>query len=174
MDLRGYKSMAVDYAKRSFLRARISKELPLRPPYNAGEQQFIEQCTRCNECVDVCETKIIEIGSGGFPRVNFADDECTFCGKCSDVCESNALDTTANQAFSTDITVTNQCLAQNEVYCQSCRDACDELAIKFDFFSERIPKPQIDLEACNSCGACVSICPPNAINITITKERFDE
>ncbi len=166
--------MAIDYAKRSFLRASVSKELPLRPPYNAGEQYFIDQCTRCNECVDACETKIIEIGSGGFPRVNFVNDECTFCEKCSDVCQVNALDKTVNKPFLTDIAISDKCLAANDIYCQSCRDVCDEVAIKFDFFSERIPKPDIDLDACNSCGACVSICPPNAINITTTKERFNE
>ncbi len=166
--------MGINYDRRQFLRVSHSKDTPIRPPYNGGEQHFIDHCTRCSKCVETCETQIITIGSGGLPQVNFAAQECTFCELCSDICPTDALDKNKYEAFHTAVNINKSCFASNDIYCQSCRDVCDESAIKFDFFSERIPTPTIVHDACSGCGACVSVCPPNAINITITKERCDE
>lgn len=166
--------MGVDLARRQFLRVSASKELPLRPPYSAQEEHFVEHCTRCHECVRVCETKVISIGSGGLPQVDFANDECTFCEKCSDVCPSSALDKLVNNAFSTTVAVNDKCLAANNVACQSCRDVCDESAITFDFFSQVIPTPTINSDACNGCGACISSCPQESIHIIKKEETCDE
>jgi len=163
--------MGIDQVKRRLFRMDKHENLVIRPPYNGGEALFIDQCTRCHECVTACETNIISIGSGGFPQVNFSDEECTFCERCSDVCPSNALDKSTYQAFDTKVTIDDKCFASNNIYCQSCRDVCDESAIKFDFFSQVIPTPTVNHDACTGCGACVSSCPQNSINITIKSEE---
>lgn len=78
-----------------------------------------------------------------------------------------ALDKNQHPAFTATITIDEQCLAANSIYCQSCRDVCDENAITFDFFSQSIPTPEINNDACTSCGACISSCPQSAIHIII-------
>lgn len=166
--------MSVDLARRSFLQGARNKALPIRPPYSKNETHFVDHCTRCQECVAVCETNIISIGSGNLPQVSFDNDECTFCEKCSDVCPTKALDKLQNKAFTTSIKINEQCFTYSGVCCQSCRDACDVSAIKFDFLSEVIPKPIIDTDACNGCGACVSVCPPDAIKIIQKQESSNE
>lgn len=162
--------MEVDYTKRHFLRVSSTKEAPVRPPYSVSEERFAEDCTRCKACVDICETKVISIDNAGLPFVDFSDDECTFCGLCSDVCPTKALDKSLNTAFNTTISIKKNCFAENNIYCQSCRDVCDESAITFDFFSQVIPTPQVNNDACTGCGACISICPQNSINIIKIKD----
>ena len=54
----------------------------------------------------------------------------------------------------------------NQVVCQSCQDTCETEAISFKYIHSKIPQPQIELDKCNGCGACVSICPQNAIELT--------
>lgn len=157
--------MAIDHSRRAFFRAKPKAPPPLRPPYSGNEDAFLETCTQCNKCIDACETSIIKQGAGGFPEVDFKIDECTFCGLCSDACEPNALNKLVHPAFNNEISITGSCLAVNKVHCMSCKDVCEPEAIKFDLFKSSIPTPEITLADCTSCGACVSVCPQNTIEI---------
>jgi ferredoxin-type protein NapF len=49
--------------------------------------------------------------------------------------------------------------------CQTCKDACGDGAIRFVYAAGRIPEPQVDLDRCTGCGACVAPCPAAAIEI---------
>lgn len=166
--------MDVDHSKRHFLRVSRHKEAPIRPPYSGSEDHFVEHCTRCQECVSVCESKVIVIGNSGFPHIDVTHNECTFCELCSDACPTDALDKSQNKAFNTTISIDNRCFASNNIACQSCRDVCDESAIVFDFLSQVIPAPQVSHDACSGCGACVSICPQNSIKLMKKEETCNE
>jgi ferredoxin-type protein NapF len=61
--------------------------------------------------------------------------------------------------------IKDSCLTYEGVWCQSCKDACDPRAISFIMAVGQVPKPLIDTDACTGCGACVSPCPSNAIQI---------
>ncbi len=157
--------MSVDHAKRGLFKARLQTEQAMRPPWSGSDERFIEHCTRCNACVDSCETQIIKIGSGGFPEIDFSKDECTFCEACADACPSPALDKATQARFNNNIEIDSTCFAKNSIFCQSCKDACDYQAI--DFKLARIPQPELNHDNCTSCGACVSSCPQNSIKITV-------
>ena len=57
------------------------------------------------------------------------------------------------------------CLARQGVYCQSCRDACESRAIGFLPRVGAVPVPVVDLAACSACGACVPVCPTQAVTV---------
>jgi ferredoxin len=57
------------------------------------------------------------------------------------------------------------CIARKGVVCQSCADACEVRAIRFRPAPGSVPAPRLDASACSGCGACVSVCPVNAIGV---------
>ncbi|NOR51379.1 MAG: ferredoxin-type protein NapF [Gammaproteobacteria bacterium] len=141
---------------------------PVRPPWAIAEELFVELCSRCDHCLPVCPTKILERGRGGFPVVNFKHGECEFCGDCLSVCETGAL---AREADSTPpwnikVAISQECIAYRGVVCRSCGEFCDERAIRFRPEIGGISKPSLELDLCSGCGACVAICPVSAVTIS--------
>ncbi len=160
----------VDLARRNFFRGKKTSTPPvIRLPWVTDEQHFIDGCTQCGDCITSCEEKIIVKGAGGFPEIDFSKGECSFCQKCVDVCPqplfvNNKKDN--KNAWELDIKIKDNCLAMNQVVCQSCQDCCESEAITFTYLQSKTPQPQISLDKCNGCGACVAICPPSAIELT--------
>jgi ferredoxin-type protein NapF len=145
--------------------------LPQRPPWALSESLFTDKCTRCNECISVCEEEIIIKADGGFPEIDFNRGECTFCNACVDACEPAALlKQPENKAFYFDIKIDDTCLAKLKTHCQSCKDVCDTRAITMpwpkDVSFGAIQTPEIHIEDCTSCGACISTCPSESISIS--------
>jgi len=66
------------------------------------------------------------------------------------------------------------CLNQQGVYCQSCKEACDESAIVFNQIQRGIPLPMIIASRCTSCNDCVESCPVDAIIINHLDRTHDE
>jgi ferredoxin-type protein NapF len=181
----------IDHSRRAFFRrpatliAHPVKEeansanswLPQRPPWALQEATFVDQCTRCHECISVCDEKIIFIGDGGFPEIDFNRGECTFCEACVDTCKPAALFKQDSQqvnpaeqhAFYFDIKIDDSCLVKQKTHCQSCKDVCDTGAITMPWpknvTTGAIQTPEIAIEDCTSCGACISICPSQSISI---------
>ncbi len=144
------------------------KSTAIRPPWSKTDIEFTDICTRCDKCIQACETKIIVKGDGGFPEVNFSIDECTFCQKCVEACPEPLFRDTSEQAWQLKATITETCLAHQGVWCQSCKDACDPRAISFIPAVGKAPQPQIDTDMCNGCGACVAPCPSHSIVLSNT------
>lgn len=158
-----------DLKRRNFLRGRVSgSESPLRPPWALADVEFLDACTRCGDCRDVCEEGIIVTGSGGYPEISFASGECTFCGNCVSACEAGALLQDENRQTEPWIYkahIQANCLALNSVVCRTCADACDVSAIRFAPQSGGVSPPAISLASCTGCGACVSVCPVSAVQV---------
>ncbi|NKF51678.1 ferredoxin-type protein NapF [Shewanella sp. WXL01] len=157
------KRDSINHARRNLFRR--NKTNALRPPWTKTDIEFTDVCTRCDKCIKACETGILFRGDGGFVEVDFKKDECTFCEKCVDVCEEPIFDKTAEQPWSYLAKVQDHCLTFSGVWCQSCKDACEPRAIRFQLAVGAVPKPEIDLEACTGCGACVAPCPNNSIQV---------
>ncbi|NIN34580.1 MAG: 4Fe-4S dicluster domain-containing protein [Gammaproteobacteria bacterium] len=62
--------------------------------------------------------------------------------------------------------ISQQCLNHKGVYCQSCKDFCDEQAIVFTQTKMGVRLPTIDKDKCTHCRECIPACPVNAITIS--------
>ncbi|MCP4126472.1 MAG: 4Fe-4S dicluster domain-containing protein, partial [Gammaproteobacteria bacterium] len=65
----------------------------------------------------------------------------------------------------------DSCLSINAVICRSCGEACDQEAIKFKLEVGGIARPLLDLEKCNGCGECFTVCPDNSVQIAAAGTR---
>ncbi|UPW20408.1 ferredoxin-type protein NapF [Agarivorans sp. TSD2052] len=123
-------------------------------------------CSQCGECSKACPEKIIVKGSGGFPTIDFTKGECTFCYQCAESCPESLFHLEEHPAWTNSVVVNGaNCLAQNGVYCRTCSDSCDQRAISIKPLLAGKAEVNIDSVECNSCGACISVCPSNAIEI---------
>jgi ferredoxin-type protein NapF len=155
----------MDTSRRRFLRGQPAADIRIpRLPWALDDSSFTAGCTRCGDCLRACPEQIIVHGDGGFPQVDFSRNACTFCHACVDACKQPIFHHDAKPWHAVAV-IDQRCLTQQQVYCQNCKDACGERAIRFQFGRNGMSHPQILLDACTGCGACVAPCPTQAIRI---------
>lgn len=171
-----------DVSRRLFLRGKvdIAQRTPvIRPPWTIDNAQFLEQCTRCDDCLSACPEKIIIQGDGGYPEINFKKGECTFCGKCAEACDADLFNTPTTPyiepsfAWQLSVVIEPKCLSLNAVVCRACGDNCEPQAISFQLKVGGISEPQINLDDCTACGACLHVCPVDAVEITPNTSKLE-
>ncbi|GAA5216631.1 ferredoxin-type protein NapF [Corallincola platygyrae] len=156
----------VNLSRRNLFRPDIKQSAPLRPPWSLAEADFTEACTRCGDCVNACPTNVIKVGSGGFPEIDFSQAECTFCDNCSTACPSDAINKQSEKSpWQYVAKIEQSCLSLQGVFCRSCGDVCEHRAIRFKLQVGGRASPELDIDACTGCGACVAPCPSQAIVI---------
>jgi len=78
----------------------------IRPPGSVAEMEFLERCIKCDQCINVCPTNVLqpagfaEAGFEGFwtPIMDFSVGFCQFnCTLCSEVCPTGAIQKTSLQ-----------------------------------------------------------------------------
>ncbi|MCD8317208.1 MAG: 4Fe-4S dicluster domain-containing protein [Eggerthellaceae bacterium] len=144
----------------------------LRPPGSLDEEEFIARCIRCERCISICPTDIIEplgieenVLAVRTPILNFENDYCIYCDKCRQVCPTGAIAEVdpfdaGDARIGCAAVVTDQCLAYlSSGSCGVCVDVCPYDALSLS--SEH--KPVVDESKCNGCGACVKRCPANVM-----------
>jgi len=146
---------------------------PLRPPGSLSDQQFTGLCVRCGNCAQTCPSKIIQPGvnSGGMsgflaPRLDFTTDYCREdCHRCNRVCPTGAiarLSLAEKQRHIIGLARVdpNNCLMVLGRECNACVTVCPYQAIAMDSLTDPFsPRPTVDPDRCNGCGACESVCP---------------
>ncbi|MDP3538391.1 MAG: ferredoxin-type protein NapF [Azonexus sp.] len=157
----------VDASRRGFLRGRPRPQAQIRPPWALAEGEFIDRCSRCNDCLKACPQKILVAGDGGYPTVDFRLGECTFCGDCVVACLPRALLRRDGEVLPWKIKagISDDCLPQRGIECRVCGEFCDVRAIRFLPRLGGSPLPEILAEQCTGCGACVAPCPTQAITV---------
>ena len=156
----------VDLSRRRLFTRNAASNETLHLPWLKTPNFFTDLCSQCGECLKACEENIIIKGDGGFPQVNFSISECTFCYQCADVCPAHLFTAKDEPAWQAKAKINDQCLAQQNVECRSCGEMCETIAIRFHLEVGRVAQPTVNTELCNGCGACVSVCPTSAINVS--------
>jgi ferredoxin-type protein NapF len=144
--------------------------LPVRPPWSR-EASVVAQCTGCGDCAAACPEEIIRLDDRSRPVVAFAHGECTFCGACAEACAVPVFTAREARAFAHRVRIEAGCLAVRDVVCQACGDACPEAAIRFRARLGGPPRPEVLGDRCTGCGACVGICPVDAVAVVPAGRR---
>ena len=72
----------------------------IRPPGSVEESEFLERCIKCDQCINVCPTNVLQpatLNEGGIeavwtPVMNFHIAHCQLkCNLCSEVCPTGAI-----------------------------------------------------------------------------------
>jgi ferredoxin-type protein NapF len=156
-------------SRRSFLSGRFSRPVvELLPPWALPQATFEQVCTRCDACITACPNRIVKRGAGSFPTIDFllGSGVCSFCGECLTACLPQALKRDEDTPpWHLKASIAPSCLAQQNVVCRSCGDACGETAIRFRPRLGGAAQPELDAACCTGCGACVGVCPVGAIKV---------
>ncbi len=153
-------------SRSDLLRGRLCDAPPeLRPPWACAEEAFSARCDRCLHCAEVCPEGIIVAGAGGLPEVDFQRGSCSFCKECVRVCSVGLLADRGQAPWVTAAKISFSCLAVQGVLCRLCEERCEPEAIRFRPALGGYALPEVDVAACNGCGACVGTCPVGAVEI---------
>ncbi|MEX0346583.1 MAG: ferredoxin-type protein NapF [Rhizobiaceae bacterium] len=161
-----YAARGANQSRRGFAlsMAGMQHEACLRPPWTT-ENRVRENCTSCGDCIRDCPESILVSGPAGTPVVDFSLGACTFCSSCAEACGEDVFRNVDTSPWSLKANIGQSCLLNAGISCQSCTDACDDMAIRFDMRAGPVGKVQVLSENCTGCGACVSVCPAKAIQI---------
>lgn len=153
-------------------KTKTSSSFLIRPPGALPEDEFVDRCLRCSECMKVCPTNGLQpsLTEGGFegiwtpvliPRIG----ECTRqCNLCSQVCSSQAI-----QPFKIEekthiylgraVIDRSQCIVWNSgKHCNICNECCSYRAIKWKSVNG-VVSPFVEEHECVGCGICENVCP---------------
>jgi MauM/NapG family ferredoxin protein len=191
---------AVPFFRLTPVRKRASEKL-IRPPGALPEEQFLQKCVKCGECMKVCPTNAIQpalsqAGPEGIwtpmlvPRIGYCD---YYCSLCTQVCPTGAIRELTIEAKN-ELKIGSAWVNRNRCIpwkfgdpCIVCEEHCpvSPKAIKFqkievETLDGTIKTPQapvIDLEQCTGCGICENKCPvvdKPAIYVTSVGESRSE
>ena len=158
--------------KKAFVRAII------RPPGSLREDQFLDTCIRCGNCMKVCVTNglqpvMLETGAQGIwtprlvPEIGYCEYLCTLC---TEVCPTGAIPRLSKtKKVTTRLGVAqidhSLCIAwANNQQCLVCEEHCPipEKAIKVETAvrdGKTVLLPIVDPSLCVGCGICQNKCP---------------
>lgn len=165
----------INHSRRAFLRGRVAGSgstspgtlrygpAPRRPPWALPEAGFLAACTRCGDCAAVCPTKVIQIRDG-YPQIDFTKAACTFCAECVRACSPAALRRVEGEPpWRIVAQPGTNCLADSGVECRICGEQCEAEAIRFNPRFGLPAVPEVLVDRCTGCGACVAPCPTRTI-----------
>ncbi|WP_368227225.1 4Fe-4S binding protein, partial [Aeromonas sp. R1-1] len=96
----------------------------------------------------------------GTPVLDLACGQCSYCGSCARACPTGALDLQLGRQVQTRVQIEESCQARQGFYCLLCEDACPQQAIKAT--ADGI---NVNMDACNGCGACGLACLHGSITL---------
>ncbi len=153
----------------------------LRPPGARDEQDFLNVCSRCSNCVHACPVQAIQLDhsshrAGGAPYIDPHISACVMCDglSCMSSCPSSALLVTTREEIDMGTAEWNESLclrtSANE-QCTMCVDHCPVGPTALEVIDNRIV---VHTDGCTGCGSCEQNCPtyPKSIAV-IPKSKRD-
>ncbi|RPI77138.1 MAG: 4Fe-4S dicluster domain-containing protein [Desulfobacteraceae bacterium] len=150
------------------------KNKPITPPGSISLDHFVQSCTGCHLCVDVCYSRVLQpafldYGLQGMlqPVMDFGSGKCAYdCNLCTQACPSGAilpLSLTEKQkvqigkvAFEKE-----KCIVYTKKRdCGACAEVCPTHAVHTET-KENVRYPAFKPDSCTGCGACQNVCPVN-------------
>ena len=175
-------AFAVPFFRLSPTASRASEKL-IRPPGALPEEQFLQKCIKCGECMKVCPTNAIqptlsEAGPEGLwtpmlvPEIGYCE---YYCSLCTQVCPTGAIKeldiNSKNQVKIGSAWIDrNRCIPWKfGDPCIVCEEHCPvspkaiqlmKTEVKLKDGTIKTPlAPVINLETCTGCGICENKCP---------------
>lgn len=146
--------------------APVKKANPslLRPPGAGTDAEFLAQCIRCGQCIEVCPEKALIAGSVkhglslGTPYFIPREAPCTLCMDCPEVCPTGALKNLPMEDVRIGVAVIDEerCYAYHDDNCRSCWNNCplyDEA-----LYMKEFQYPIVVEDKCTGCGLCEYTC----------------
>jgi ferredoxin len=146
----------------------------IRPPAALKEDDFLDRCVRCGNCMKVCITNglqpvIFETGLEGIwtprlvPEIGYCEYQCTLCGN---VCPTGAIPSLTlakKKKIRLGLAEIDRsiCIAWAEnKECIVCEEHCPvaDKAIKLTGL-----RPYVDHRLCVGCGICQNKCPTRPV-----------
>ncbi len=146
----------------------------LRPPGALEEKDFLDKCSRCGKCVEVCPAQCIKLESvdggrgSGAPFVVANEMPCMVCEglKCMNHCPTGALTVVPLASIDMGTARWNAptCVRKDGQDCTICIDRCPigEVAIRLN--GDRV---QVLEDGCIGCGMCQYYCPTDPKSILV-------
>jgi len=172
--------LAAVYTEEEFPKAEEYNQGFIRPPGALDEKEFLERCTRCNECVKVCpeESVMKFVGEGSAhhltPILNLRKSACILCEgfPCVKVCEPEALTLPSSpREVKMGIAAINSklCHAWQGMDCDYCVKECPLKGEAILMDEKR--RPYVVNTVCTGCGLCEHICPSRQSAIVVEKKE---
>jgi len=154
----------------------------IRPPGAVAEEEFLQRCVRCAECMKVCIGKALQpaltqAGPVGLwtplvaPRIGYCEYNCTLCGQ---VCPTGAiaplkLAEKQKNVIGLAVFDKDRCLPfAKGIECLVCEEHCptgkkaivfEEKDVLVDGETRRLKFPKVVDKLCIGCGICETKCP---------------
>ena len=150
----------------------------IRPPASLPEDEFLNRCVRCGNCMKVCITNglqpaLLQTGIGGLwtphlvPEIGYCEYDCTLCGNTCPTGAIRRLSVREKRSTVLGTAVIDRALCipwKQEKDCIVCEEHCPvpEKAIKLfkdELSGSPVLKPYVDTRLCVGCGICQNKCP---------------
>ncbi|MFA6320799.1 MAG: 4Fe-4S binding protein [Candidatus Omnitrophota bacterium] len=147
----------------------------IRPPAALEEEDFVNRCIRCGNCMKVCITNglqpvMFQAGAGGIwtpqllPEAGYCEYQCTLCGHTCPTGAIPSLSREKKMKVKLGLAEIDQsiCLPwAKHTECLVCQEHCPvaDKAIKLNTYGGGPAKPYIDEDLCVGCGICQNKCP---------------
>ncbi len=155
----------------------------IRPPGALPEEDFIDHCIRCGECMKVCPTNalhptIFEAGLEAvftprlIPKLGYCEKNCILC---SQICPTDAIkelkiSDKETTIFGTAYFNKDLCIPWSEhINCIVCEEVCptqtkairfmDKTVLNKEGKRVRVKLPYVIEKLCIGCGICENKCP---------------